>query len=241
MVDGAFNVVALCFNDGIIGHGCIFPMGGRKAEMLIVVHPAFRNRGIGSQLTQCLIHSAFESDLDKIWLTVEAANHIARHIYHKCGFAYLVTGQVDEVEMILDVSRYRLRTRTRIGEIMNTKVISIDRRASCEEAIDLFVKCPVGSLPVVDEQNTIVGIVTETDLIMEVSLSQSVGAIMTHEVMTVREEWPVAKAIRLFQSKRVRMFPVIDKAAKLVGIVGRKDILAYYYRSLLNSSRPSCS
>jgi CBS domain-containing protein len=49
------------------------------------------------------------------------------------------------------------------------------------------------------------------------------------EVVTVHEGSNIEKLIRLFQSMRLRGIPVINDEKKLVGIVGRKDILSYYY------------
>jgi len=48
---------------------------------------------------------------------------------------------------------------------------------------------------------------------------------MTPDVITVREEMPVASALALSAEKRVKRLPVVSAAGQLVGIVGRTEIM----------------
>jgi magnesium transporter len=82
---------------------------------------------------------------------------------------------------------------------------------------------------VVDEAGRVIGILSETDLVTETNLNLRVGDILTMDVVTVREDSNIEKLIRLFQSMRLRSIPVVNGENRLVGIVGRKDILSYYY------------
>jgi CBS domain-containing protein len=84
-------------------------------------------------------------------------------------------------------------------------------------------------LPVVDGDNRVLGIITETDLLVETNLNLKVGDIQTMEVVTVHEDTSLEKIIRMFMSKRVRCIPVVNNRKQLVGIVGRKDVLSYYF------------
>lgn len=54
---------------------------------------------------------------------------------------------------------------------------------------------------------------------------RSAAELMTREVVTVREEMPVAGALALSAEKRVKRLPVIDAAGRLVGIVGRTEMM----------------
>lgn len=231
-IASAFNLVALSFDHGIVGHACLFPVKGETGELLVVVSPGSRDRGIGSQLIRCIVQVAFEAGFDKLWLSVEVANRVARHVYNKCGFEYLTMSQMDEVEMALNLGQYRHRTKIRIGELMNKNVVSISQFASCKEAISAILTSHVCALPVIDESNRLLGVISETDLIMEVNLTQHVSEIMTRGVIAIRDTCPVSKAIRIFQSKKVRILPVTDQTGKLIGVVGRKSILSYYYQTL---------
>jgi CBS domain-containing protein len=48
---------------------------------------------------------------------------------------------------------------------------------------------------------------------------------MTRDVITVREEMPVASALALSAEKRVKRLPVVDAQGELVGIVGRTEMM----------------
>jgi CBS domain-containing protein len=56
---------------------------------------------------------------------------------------------------------------------------------------------------------------------------------MTRDVITVREEMPVASALALSAEKRVKRLPVVDAQGELVGIVGRTEMM----RALLARSQ----
>ena len=90
----------------------------------------------------------------------------------------------------------------------------------------------MASLPVVDEQGELMGIISETDLMFPSNVSRNVSDIETMEVVTVPEDCTIAKVVRMFESKRIRCIPVVDGQKKLVGVVGRKDVLAYYAKHL---------
>ncbi len=54
---------------------------------------------------------------------------------------------------------------------------------------------------------------------------RSAAELMTREVVTVREEMPVAGALALSAEKRIKRLPVIDADGRLVGIVGRTEMM----------------
>lgn len=232
MIENAINLVAVSFERGVVGHTALFPMRNNMVEMIIVVMPHFQYRGIGTQLTQCAVQLAYEAGYEKVWLSVEMSNYVARHIYLKCGFEYINYGLEDELDMTFDLQRYRRVAKVSVSEIVSTDIFTIHKNGTCKEAISLLLNNPVEALPVVDNDNKIVGIISETDLIKEVNLDKKVNTIMTREVLTIRSSYTLDKVIRLCQSRKNRCFPVVDKENKLIGVVSRKDILIYYDRNL---------
>lgn len=222
------NLIAVNFDGKIVGSSALFPMKDNMWEILINVVPSYRRKGIGTQLARCAIELAYEAGVDKIWLSVDAQNVVARHIYLKCGFEYLGNDGTGEMSMILELVRHRLTESISIETIANRRVISIQEDAFCNEAITLFLKNRIGALPVVDDTNTLVGILSETDLIVETNFNKRVSDVMTKEVMSVRNEYSVAKVVRLFRSKKLRCFPVVNTQKKLIGVIGRKDILELF-------------
>lgn len=105
MIRTGINIIAICTEEGIVGHTALFPINDRKCEMLVVVWPRFQNIGIGTELTRCCVEMASELGFEKIWLPVDATNLRARHIYTKCGFQYASHTQSRELDMVCSLSR----------------------------------------------------------------------------------------------------------------------------------------
>lgn len=228
MIDTGINLVALSFEAGLVGHSALFPVNERVSEMLVVVSPPFQNIGIGTELTRCAIQLAHELGYETIRLSVEVTNTRARHVYKKCGFDYTYYDHAGEVEMTLDLRRYRDMASVCVSEIMNRDVLAIREDLSCRNALNMFLGGHIGSLPVVDEEGHLQGIISKSDLMLPSQIDRKVGDILTRQVLTVEEGCTIAKVIQMLQSKKVRGIPVVDSHGKLVGIVGREDILAYY-------------
>lgn len=78
----------------VVGHcSLILDESRRDAEYLIFVSNAFRNRGLGTGLTEMAVEKGRELGLKSIWLTVEALNFRAIKLYKKIGFVFCDTGE----------------------------------------------------------------------------------------------------------------------------------------------------
>ena len=232
MIANGVNLVALSFGEGVVGHVALFPINDLVCEMLVVVSPPLQNTGIGTELVRCSIQLSDEIGFEKIRLSVEATNLRARHVYKKCGFEYLSDERMDEVDMAVDLKRYRDAVNVSVDTIMNKQVIAVCADEPCRNVLENFLTSHLGSLPVVDKKGELIGIVSKTDLMLPSKIDKRVGDILTRQVLTVQEGCPVVRVIRMLQSKKVRSIPVVDRNMKLVGVVGREDVLAYYARQL---------
>ena len=93
----------------------------------------------------------------------------------------------------------------------------------------------IGSLPVVDDDGMLVGLVSEFDLLdilMKGRELKDVRAeqIMSRDVKFVHEDTPVDEIIRLLETDHLIRVPVVTDG-KLAGIVARRDILFGYIKS----------
>jgi CBS domain-containing protein len=110
-------------------------------------------------------------------------------------------------------------------DIMTRKVYTIRPEASAQETAQLLDQHRISGLPVVDEGNDIIGIVTEADIISKVDREGlRVSDIMSHEVTSVNEETPVSEIALLLTERKIKRVPVVQDG-KLVGIVSRADIV----------------
>lgn len=110
-------------------------------------------------------------------------------------------------------------------DIMTRAVYTIRPEASAQEVARLLAEKRISGVPVVDEGNNIIGMVTEADIISKVtSEGLTVDDIMSREVIAVDEEVSVNEIAELLTERRIKRVPVVSEG-KLVGIVSRADIV----------------
>jgi CBS domain-containing protein len=111
------------------------------------------------------------------------------------------------------------------SDIMTRKVATIRPEASAQEAAQLLDEKRISGAPVVDADSKIIGIITEADIISKVNRDGlRVADIMSHNVITIREETPVSEIAALLTERKIKRVPVVCEG-KLVGIVSRADIV----------------
>lgn len=116
---------------------------------------------------------------------------------------------------------------------MSTKLITFKPDQSVLDAMEILIKAKISGGPVVDDQNELVGIISEGDCLKQFSQSQyfnlpmtdiKVKDYMVKEVRTIDAYSTVFEAADQFLTSRIRRFPVM-KQGKLVGQISQKDIL----------------
>ena len=89
----------------------------------------------------------------------------------------------------------------------------------------------VGALVVLNTSNTVVGIVTDRDLVVRALAAgknadtTAVADVMTPAPMTAREETPIESALSWMRQGEFRRLPVVDERGSLVGMITLDDIL----------------
>lgn len=114
------------------------------------------------------------------------------------------------------------------GEIMSTKLRTVHPDTSIQEAIEILIDQRVSGLPVTDDEDRLVGMITEFAL-LAVAYDQSVSKHtvsqhMTRDVITVNVDDPVSRVADLCIIHRVRRVPVM-KDGRLLGVIARRDVL----------------
>jgi CBS domain-containing protein len=115
------------------------------------------------------------------------------------------------------------------GAVVHT--LSAD--ATLEHAAKELNQRRVGALVVLDENGDILGVFSERDLVREVAkrgadaLETTVGAAMTREVITAREDETVDDCLARMTDRRVRHLPVLEQEVRLVGIVSIGDLVKH--------------
>ena len=129
----------------------------------------------------------------------------------------------------------------KIKSWMHPSPITINREALLQDAQKLMKENDFRHLPVVDEDDNMVGFITESDL-REFSFPSMVDDIPVHQVMvinpiTINQNSSVETAAKLIHDYKIGGLPVLDKK-KLVGIITLSDLLAAFIElmGLLKSS-----
>ncbi|WP_320002703.1 CBS domain-containing protein [Shiella aurantiaca] len=120
-----------------------------------------------------------------------------------------------------------------VSDFMTKDLITFRADQTIFQAIDILIKHRITGGPVVNENNELIGVLSEGDCLKEVvkgkydnmpMLSGTVGDHMTKTVTTIPPEMNVFEAAQLFLSKRIRRFPIV-KDGKLVGQISQRDVI----------------
>jgi len=119
----------------------------------------------------------------------------------------------------------KVRTVKRSESGMIQDPVTMDVNANVGDALDLMAKYKIGGIPVVDNANLFVGIVTNRDLRFQKDMSAPVKDIMTSEnIITAKEGTDLDKAREILQAHKIEKLPVVNDNNELVGLITYKDI-----------------
>jgi CBS domain-containing protein len=145
----------------------------------------------------------------------------------------------------------------RVKDVMTTRVVAVLKNTTFKEITALLTEHRVSAFPVLDEEDQVIGVVSEADLLSKEALVAAVGAqvariggvagspyhdefakaaavtaadLMSKPAVVITPYEPVTSAARLMYHARVKRLPVVGAKGQLVGIVSRADVLSVYSR-----------
>ena len=144
----------------------------------------------------------------------------------------------------------------RCDAIMSSPVHAIKESASLGEGWELMQSHAVKALPVIDENQTVIGIVTTTDLLQQqfaqepsegfgqklrslipwrgAKKPQTIGSLMSAPVQVARMDQHVMDLVPMFSAKGRRHVPIVNDENRLVGIISQTDVI----KTLANALSP---
>lgn len=122
-----------------------------------------------------------------------------------------------------------------VHSLMQDAVYTVGPETTGARIADILSEHGFGSVPVIDRDRTLLGIVTEFDLLRAMQHGQDLKEVqatdvMTRDVVTVPEHLPVKELIDLLQARHLIRVPVV-RGRTLIGIVARRDILFGYVKA----------
>ena len=121
-------------------------------------------------------------------------------------------------------------------DIMKTDVIWVKKQTSIYEAGVLFIKNGITDMPVVEDDMTLAGIITEKDLLRlsyadEYRKNKTVEDFMTQPAVHYRESESLKTICDFMMINHFREIPVTSTKNQIVGIISMPDILSYILQS----------
>jgi len=121
-----------------------------------------------------------------------------------------------------------------VGQLMQDAVFTCGQRTDALTIARMMTQRNFGSLPIVEQDGTLVGIVSEYDLLQAMIDGRDLRKILAVEIMSanpvaVTEDQTLAQVADLFQDRYMTRVPVRNK--KLVGILARRDLLFGYMKA----------
>ena len=122
------------------------------------------------------------------------------------------------------VEQVRKVKRSESGLIIDP--ITLHAEATIGDALRLMKENKIGGIPIVDNNQMLLGILTNRDLRFEDNKRRKVKEVMTREnLITAPEGTDLKKAEKILQKYKIEKLPVVNKAGKLIGLITYRDIL----------------
>lgn len=103
--------------------------------------------------------------------------------------------------------------------------ITIRKDQTVGDAQHLMNHNKIGGIPVVDEENKLIGIVTNRDLRFQKNPATHISKVMTcKNLITTNQDTNLAEAAEILQKHKIEKLPVVDQNGKLKGLITYKDI-----------------
>ncbi|NEA60771.1 CBS domain-containing protein [Streptomyces sp. SID13666] len=142
----------------------------------------------------------------------------------------------------------------RITDVMTANVVKAVYGTPFKVVAERLSRHGISGLPVVDDDEKVIGVISETDLMMRQvpsvadnasrwgrlyrthrqeqikARARTAGQLMSQPAVTVHAEDSIAEAARTMMEHKVERLPVVDEQDRLIGIVTRRDLLQVFLR-----------
>ncbi|MFJ2738150.1 CBS domain-containing protein [Streptomyces sp. NPDC087440] len=138
-----------------------------------------------------------------------------------------------------------------VQDLMTHDVIHVRAGTGFKELVQKLTDNDITAMPVVDERNCPIGVVSEADLLHGEAVrpdpegrpapggreyngpgrqTEDAGRLMSSPAVCAQPQWNVVEAARTMERYHIKRLPVVDESGKLVGLVSRSDLLRIFLR-----------
>jgi CBS domain-containing protein len=144
-----------------------------------------------------------------------------------------------------------------VKDLMIKEVVTVTPETGVEEAYRIMERHDIRRLPVVEEDGTLIGIVTETDArqvlvpwrssikkrrekeFYYLARDETVEDIMTSDVITIKPNNRITEVARLLHEHKFGGLPVVDDDGRVIGIVTTIDLITLLIDKMEDTGQPS--
>lgn len=113
----------------------------------------------------------------------------------------------------------------RAESVMINEPISIKKDRKVADVLKMMQEYKIGGIPVVDDNESLIGIVTNRDLRFEKNLERAIEEVMTRDpIITTSTGTNLDEAAQILQKHKIEKLPVVNHSNKLIGLITYKDI-----------------
>ncbi|MBP6456356.1 MAG: IMP dehydrogenase [Chitinophagaceae bacterium] len=199
----------------------IRPQGFTFDDVLLV--PAYSEVLPREVSTQSILSKNITLNIPLISAAMDTVTEakLAIALAHEGGIGILhknmsIAQQVDQIKKV---------KRSESGLIIDP--ITLSPNAVIGDAIKLMSQHNIGGIPIVDDKQKLVGILTNRDLRFQKNHKLSIQEVMTKTVVTAPEGTTLIKAEKILQEYKIEKLPVVDKQKRLIGLITYRDILKF--------------
>ncbi|MDD3343227.1 MAG: IMP dehydrogenase [Sulfurospirillaceae bacterium] len=146
--------------------------------------------------------------------------HRAAIMMARLGGIGIIHKNMDIESQVREIKRVK---KSESGIIIDP--VSIKAKATLKEALAIMSEYRISGVPVVDDTNTLIGILTNRDLRFENDYTKLVEELMTKmPLITVKKGTTLDDAEAIFRTNKVEKLPVVDANNKLEGLITIKDL-----------------
>lgn len=173
----------------------------------------------------------------------ESGHQLSPDRYHDALVRYLDAVASDRSAAKREMPR-RKPPATLVGDVMTEAVVAAHEGAVFKEIVDALARNRIRSVPVIDLERRVVGVVSASDLMNRVvatprphggrkahkPLAATAAELMTKPAFTTRPHATIVEAAQHAARAGVRMLPVVDVNGILLGVVTQGDLLRVFLR-----------
>ncbi|MDA8098364.1 MAG: CBS domain-containing protein [Nitrospiraceae bacterium] len=159
----------------------------------------------------------------------------------------------EDLKTIFDLAQKHAQERKNpkfaVKRTMTMEVVTVKKEADIRAAADLLTKHRISGMPVVDDEDRVVGVISEADILAVTGIKRDhgfkdilrhllgepvpkvvkdghqVSDLMSSPPITTGPDSDIREVAAILDEKRIKRLPVVNDEGKLLGVISRADII----------------